>query len=559
MTDPQSDVTRRFLSALYDGKDPAHYILIWTPTRSRLSKWFTDVDKAAAHGLTWAGEARDVYFGLGLTTRDRGSRDRCPAAEIAAIPGVWADVDYAASVHQKQNLPDKDQALYLIRSMPYQPTIIVHSGHGWHAYWLFKELWTFADDSERQSAAWLVEQWQAFLRSKARAGGWTVDSTHDLARILRLPGSYNQKEQPAMPVSVLTWDGPRLTGPMELEEILGEPPRAAGAPAPVRTPSEAPGPFVLDPAAQPPFEKFNALIANDKKFAGSFEHDRIDWRDGKHDCSASEYDMSMATIAFMARWTQQEVVDLLIASARKAGREIKTSHYYQRTLEKAKETADRFIAADEFNTLRASDDGALGVIARYMHIPITRIIKYQATPDSIYYLEVEGKGKICLGDVGVLIDQAKLRVRIAELAGIYFRGVAKDKWPDVADLLLALCEVEPLGEEADESGRTLAWVRDYLAARSIEPRPQANSRFPFIDPSDGATCIQMDSIKEWLQWERAEKLSRRQIAAYLRSAGLVYRTVGCRDADGKATTRGVWALLTEIRERAIIESERGIE
>jgi hypothetical protein len=266
--------------------------------------------------------------------------------------------------------------------------------------------------------------------------------------------------------------------------------------------------------------------------------------------------MSLAAIAFMARWTPQEVVDLLIASRRESGQDLKLRmDYYQRTIERARVTADRSTAADEFNTLKATDDGALGVIARYLHIPVTRIIKYQATPDSIYYMAVEGKGKICLGDVGVLIDQAKLRVRIAELAGIYFRGVAKEKWPDVADLLLALCEVEPLGEEADEAGRTMAWVRDYLASKHVEPKPQANSRFPFIDPSDGATCIQMDSIKEWLQWERAEKISRRQIAAYLRSAGLVYRTVGCKDADNKPTTRGVWALLTEIRECAIIGSE----
>jgi len=438
--------------------------------------------------------------------------------------------------------------------MPYKPTIIVHSGHGWHAYWLFKELWTFADAAERVRAAWLVEQWQAFLRSKARVLGWTVDSTHDLARILRLPGSYNHKEQPAAAVSVLRWDGPRLAGPMELEEILGEPSQEADKPPSSRVPSEAPGPFVLDPTAEPPFEKFNALMANDRKFAASYKRDRPDM----HDQSPSAYDMSLASIAFMAQWTAQEVVNLLIASRREAGQDLKLrSDYYQRTLDNARKTADRFTAADEVNTLRPTDPGALGVIARYLHIPVTRIIKYQATPDSIYYMEVEGRGRICLGDVSVLIDQAKLRIKIAELARIYFRGVSKEKWPDVADMLLALCEVEPLGEEADEAGRTLTWVHDYLASKHIEPRPMANSRFPFIDPSDGATCIQMDSLKEWLQWERAEKLTRRQIAAYLRSAGLVYRTVACKDADGRSTTRGVWALLTEVKQNVIMDSEKG--
>ena len=53
--------------------------------------------------------------------------------------------------------------------------------------------------------------------------------------------------------------------------------------------------------------------------------------------------LSLATFAAMVRWTDQEIVDALIALPAKHGAEPKLRiDYYQRTLDKAREAAARF-------------------------------------------------------------------------------------------------------------------------------------------------------------------------------------------------------------------------
>ena len=57
----------------------------------------------------------------------------------------------------------------------------------------FKELWGFESDRERQRAADLSLRWSQTLKAHAAARGWAVDSVHDLARVMRLPGTLNFK------------------------------------------------------------------------------------------------------------------------------------------------------------------------------------------------------------------------------------------------------------------------------------------------------------------------------------------------------------------------------
>ena len=70
------------------------------------------------------------------------------------------------------------------------------------------------------------------------------------------------------------------------------------------------------------------LLKDNPKFRKSWEQDR----------SASAYDMSMATIALGAGWSDHEVVNLLICWRRKHGHDLKLREgYYEITLAKAKE------------------------------------------------------------------------------------------------------------------------------------------------------------------------------------------------------------------------------
>ena len=59
------------------------------------------------------------------------------------------------------------------------------------------------------------------------------------------------------------------------------------------------------------------------------------------DQSPSAYNMSMATMAMQAGWSDQEVVNLLICWRRKHGHDLKLrENYYLMTLDKAREPID---------------------------------------------------------------------------------------------------------------------------------------------------------------------------------------------------------------------------
>jgi hypothetical protein len=135
-----------------------------------------------------------VYFSVCPQETALGPMERGKAATVAAVPGLWVDVDIASPAHKTQNLPPTEQdALAVLAQFPLKPTVIVATGFGFHAYWLFDTPALITNDAERQSLADLSQRFQAAIRRPFEALQWKLDPTADLPRILRLPGSYNHK------------------------------------------------------------------------------------------------------------------------------------------------------------------------------------------------------------------------------------------------------------------------------------------------------------------------------------------------------------------------------
>lgn len=141
----------------------------------------------------------DAYFGLGLLGREPAT-GRGTVVDVTHVPGAWADLDcYAGG-------PDKGAWLAALGALEHRPTAVVDSGTGLHAYWLASELVPLPDDFARARWKGVVQALQQRLRDTT---GWTVDATHDMARVLRLPGSTHQRS--GHPVRVLYTDGPRYS------------------------------------------------------------------------------------------------------------------------------------------------------------------------------------------------------------------------------------------------------------------------------------------------------------------------------------------------------------
>lgn len=315
-----------FLTRLW-GETPPGQVLIWTLPDKR-SVWFNHF--ANADRFVDGCKGRDVYTGVSLGAKDAklNANVRVHSEHSAGIAGLWADIDIASPEHQKQNLPPSiEDALKVIQEVGYEPSITVHSGHGLQCWWLFAQLWIFQSSAERRVAQNTCISWHDLLAKAFRQHGWTLDATHDLARVLRLPGTINHKSKP-VPVKVISeskfyWkDIPKLSAPIESSRSM----------VPAQSPVTI-GELHVAPDLEPPAAIVELIMEAHPKFRLSWNGQRSDFTDQ----SASAYDMSLASIAVQAGLSDQDIVALLVTHRRRAGLDLKLRvDYYQRTIGKAR-------------------------------------------------------------------------------------------------------------------------------------------------------------------------------------------------------------------------------
>ena len=214
------------------GKDSRHFpvtnwealetgLLGFAPTRALLPP--AEVENPA----TVNQRTHALYYGVGLredlTPDTRGTDD-----QVHAWPGVWVDLDYGTVGHAGRSYPPDDAAaLEIADRFPLAPSVVVHSGHGFHLYWLFDQPF-FAD------AAGLRKRFASILTGVQRkfrelAQPFAVDKTDDVGRVLGLPGLWNCKAlTPPVKATIFLDDGPRyqLTAFDAFRGQIGRPPKS---------------------------------------------------------------------------------------------------------------------------------------------------------------------------------------------------------------------------------------------------------------------------------------------------------------------------------------------
>ncbi|TPL43236.1 primase-helicase family protein [Mesorhizobium sp. B2-4-6] len=152
------------------------------------------------------------------------------------------DVDLATGVHAAKNLPENEkQALELLAEagLP-EPTLTIHSGGGIYPVWQFQEPLLLEAKEDRSRVERLWSAWNEQARLVWEKHGLKLDTIAELARVLRVPGTFNPKTKPAKPVHILdgasgrTWtleqlegvvaariaDSPQCSGEHELADAL---------------------------------------------------------------------------------------------------------------------------------------------------------------------------------------------------------------------------------------------------------------------------------------------------------------------------------------------------
>ncbi len=119
----------------------------------------------------------NVYFGVCPRRMESGTKEA-----VSQIHTLWLDLD------AKDHKEGKEGILSRLQSFPLKPTAVIDSGNGFHAYWALKE----PETNKR-----LVED---YLKALCQALGGDKSSC-EVARILRLPGTFNRKN-PSNPLPV---------------------------------------------------------------------------------------------------------------------------------------------------------------------------------------------------------------------------------------------------------------------------------------------------------------------------------------------------------------------
>jgi hypothetical protein len=171
-----------FLDALYGQLDPKLWIelrcihpvnkqvkTLWMPSQKR------EVILKQADKLNH--QDYSIYFAPCPRTKQKGN-----AEAAALLPALWVDLDCDNDPQQRAT------ALEELRTFKPKPSMILDSGGGWHAYWLWTEPLPLPDDAARQRAAGL-------LRGLFLALGADPEYVKSVASIMRLPDSINTKPE----------------------------------------------------------------------------------------------------------------------------------------------------------------------------------------------------------------------------------------------------------------------------------------------------------------------------------------------------------------------------
>lgn len=179
---------REWLDRLWPHGLPGGAVLaLWWASDGRYTHT-SDLDEVAA---TVEGEP-EVFLGC-CALKGRPAVGRGLAADVAYMPGLWLDLDHMAPWRKAPcEMSDLEACIERAYSID-EPTHIVQTGGGVHAWWIFDEPVAVAT----AGAPALVRLSQGWHRLHA------IGTTFDLARILRPVGSVHTRG--AAPQRVDVW------------------------------------------------------------------------------------------------------------------------------------------------------------------------------------------------------------------------------------------------------------------------------------------------------------------------------------------------------------------
>ena len=122
----------------------------------------------------------DVYFGVNPRTGGAGKKEN-----VHYLAAFHAEIDYGEDGHKKDGVYQTyDETLAAVKAFEMKPTIVNHSGGGFHCYWVLNTPLKV----EERGVELLEDVNKALLQHLGGDSG-----SHDISRVLRVPGTFNFK------------------------------------------------------------------------------------------------------------------------------------------------------------------------------------------------------------------------------------------------------------------------------------------------------------------------------------------------------------------------------
>jgi hypothetical protein len=307
--------------------------------------------------------------------------------------------------------------------------------------------------------------------------------------------------------------------------------------------------FEIDPEAQPPGVKHGALLMNDTRYRGSWEHTRTDLGDQ----SLSSYDMSLATIAAYAEWTDQEIVNLLISHRREHGNPEKAlrSDYLSRTLDRARQATvvklRDYEAAEVHRTSETREiptQEGIAEISYLLALDVERVVQRGRDPAS-YSLQTKGHGELHIGSAEVLTSGPKARNGIMEKTGVYLPSMKKKEWERIVALVIQLSEYEEMGE-GQRGTQAVSWVESYLHTQVRSQPEDRKGLAAALETSDwsfvweNVTYLRLAHFSQYLFKALGERVSTQHLAVRIAEVGWKAHRFRYRDEADQRKEANTW-------------------
>lgn len=162
----------KLFSGFYRGHPGFIEIRAWPSAGEKIPhrRFYPNIQSAskAVEVLRASPEKLNIFFGVAPRSERAGTKE-----SIRYVCCLWADLD-------GKRFTSKQDALKSLDGFALSPSLVIDSGNGYHGYWLLKE-----------PTAELARV-EAINVGIAKALGG--DHTHDVSRILRVPGTSNWKD-----------------------------------------------------------------------------------------------------------------------------------------------------------------------------------------------------------------------------------------------------------------------------------------------------------------------------------------------------------------------------